>query len=44
MGKKRGNLPGLPAGEQPLVERLAAGPVVADTFAGPIHVETTARR
>jgi Transposase DDE domain group 1 len=39
MGKKHGNVPGLPAGEQPLVERLAAGPVTADTFAGPIHVE-----
>jgi hypothetical protein len=39
MGKKTGNLPGLPAGAQPLVERLAAGPVTADTFAGPIHVE-----
>ena len=39
MGKKIGNVPGLPAGEQPLVERLAAGPVTADTFAGPVHVE-----
>jgi hypothetical protein len=47
MGKKRGKLPGLPAGEQPVVERASAGPVVtdifdpvvADTFAGPIHVE-----
>ena len=47
MGKKLGKLPGLPAGEQPVVERALAGPVVADifdpvvadTFAGPIHVE-----
>jgi hypothetical protein len=47
MGKKLGKLPGLPAGEQPVVERASAGPVVADifdpvvadTFAGPIHVE-----
>jgi hypothetical protein len=39
MGKKHGNVPGLPAGTQPLVDRLAAGPVTADTFAGPIHVE-----
>src|SRR6516164_1473458 len=47
MGKKIGKLPGLPAGEQPVVERVSAklvatdtfGPVVADTFAGPIHVE-----
>jgi len=47
MGKKPLKLPGLPAGEQPVVERASAGqvvvdifdPVVADTFAGPIHVE-----
>jgi len=26
-------------GEQPVVERILAGPVVADTFAGRIHVE-----
>jgi Transposase DDE domain group 1 len=47
MGKKHGKLPGLPAGEQPAVERSSAGPmvadifdpVVADTFAGPVHVE-----
>ena len=47
MGKKIGNVPGLPAGEQPLVERASAGavvadtfgPVTADTFAGPVHVE-----
>ena len=29
----------LPTGEQPPVARLSAGPVVADTFAGRIHVE-----
>jgi hypothetical protein len=29
----------LPMGEQPLVARLSAGPVVADTFAGRLHVE-----
>ena len=34
MGKKRGDLPALPSGEQPVVERVLAGPVVADTFAG----------
>src|SRR5215471_3891176 len=39
MGRKRGDLPPLPAGEQPVVERMSAGPVVADTFAGRIHVE-----
>src|SRR5271170_1443797 len=39
MGKKRGDLPALPTGEQPVVERVPAGPVVADTFAGRIHVE-----
>src|SRR5438046_6983663 len=39
MGKNRGNLPALPMGEQPVVERVSAGPVVADTFAGRIHVE-----
>ena len=32
-------LPGLPAGEQPLVEKCAVTPIVADTFAGRIHVE-----
>jgi hypothetical protein len=26
-------------GEQPLVESRSAGPVVADTFSGRIHVE-----
>ena len=39
MGRKRGDLPGLPTGEQPVVERVSAGAVVADTFAGRIHVE-----
>src|SRR5271163_660839 len=39
MGKKRGDLPALSTGEQPVVERVPAGPVVADTFAGRIHVE-----
>ncbi len=35
----RGDLPGLPAGEQSAVERLFNTAVVADTFAGRIHVE-----
>jgi hypothetical protein len=39
MDKKRGDLPALPTGEQLVVERVSAGPVVADTFAGRIHVE-----
>jgi hypothetical protein len=39
MGINRGNLPGLPLGEQPEVERASAGLVVADDFAGRIHVE-----
>jgi hypothetical protein len=39
MGTKREDIPGLPTGEQPVVERVAAGPVLADTFAGRIHVE-----
>jgi hypothetical protein len=39
MRRKREDFPGLPAGEQPVVERLSTGPVVADTFAGRIHVE-----
>jgi hypothetical protein len=26
-------------GDQPVVERVSAGPVLADTFAGRIHVE-----
>ena len=39
MVRKRGDSPGLPTGEQPVIERTSAGPVVADTFAGRIHVE-----
>jgi hypothetical protein len=39
MSKKRGDLPGLRTGEEPVVERVSGGPVVADTFAGRIHVE-----
>ena len=39
MGKNCGDLSVLPMGEQPVVERVPAGPVVADTFAGRIHVE-----
>ena len=30
---------GLPMGDQPVVEQVSAGPVVADTFGGRIHVE-----
>ena len=40
MGTKRRGTPGLRMGELPgVVERVSAGPVVADTFAGRIHVE-----
>src|ERR1700739_4403570 len=39
MGTNRELLPGLPVGEQPVVEKRPVGPVVADTFAGRIHVE-----
>ena len=39
MGRNIGKFPALPMGEQPVVERVLAGPVVADTFAGRIHVE-----
>jgi hypothetical protein len=39
MGTNRSVIRHLPAGEQPVVERVSAGPVVADTFAGRIHVE-----
>src|SRR6516164_3076215 len=39
MGTNRGDLPALPMGEQPVVESRSAGPVVADTFSGRIHVE-----
>src|SRR5260221_4939100 len=40
MGTKRRVIPGLPMRELPVVvERVSAGPVVADTFGGRIHVE-----
>src|SRR6202042_224315 len=39
MSTIRGDLPALPTGEQPVVERGSAGPIVADTFAGRVHVE-----
>jgi hypothetical protein len=39
MGTKRRVIQGLPMGDQPVVEHVSAGPVVADTFAGRIHVE-----
>src|SRR5580658_2784806 len=39
MGKKSLDLPGLPTGEQPVIERVSSRPVVADTYAGRIHVE-----
>src|SRR5262245_59369443 len=40
MGTNHSVIRGLPAGDQPVVERVsAAGPVMADTFAGRIHVE-----
>ncbi len=39
MSTIRRDLPALPTGEQPVVERGSAGPVVADTFGGRIHVE-----
>jgi hypothetical protein len=39
MSTIRRDLPALPTGEQPVVERVSSGPVVADTFAGRIHVE-----
>jgi hypothetical protein len=39
MGKNCGDLLALPMGEQPVVERKPIGPVIADTFAGRIHVE-----
>src|SRR5258706_16269712 len=40
MGTKRGVVPGLPKGELPVVVKgVSAGPVVADTFAGRVHVE-----
>src|SRR5712691_3303565 len=40
MGTNRRVMVGLPMGELPVVvERVSAGPVVADTFAGRIHLE-----
>ena len=39
MGTNRETLPGFPLGEQPVVEKCAVAPIVADTFAGRIHVE-----
>ena len=39
MTTNRESLPGLPLGGQPVVEQASAEPVVADTFAGRVHVE-----
>ena len=39
MRTNREDLPALPMGEQPVVEPVSAEPVVADTFAGRVHVE-----
>ena len=39
MGTSRSVIRGLPTGEQPVAERETPGPVGADTFAGPVHVE-----
>jgi hypothetical protein len=39
MSTNRGDLPALPMGEQPVVEQVAARTVVADTFAGRVHIE-----
>src|ERR1700687_4426495 len=39
MSTIRSNLPALPLGEQPVVEQVSSLSVVADTFAGRIHVE-----
>jgi hypothetical protein len=39
MRTNRENLPGLRAGEQPVVEAVSAEPIVAETFAGRVHVE-----
>src|SRR5258708_24250380 len=40
MGTKREVMPRLPMGELPaVVERVSTGRVVADTFAGRVHVE-----
>src|SRR5260370_37085514 len=39
MAKDRALIAAHPAGEQPIVERGKAKPVVADTFAGQVHIE-----
>src|SRR3977135_2111642 len=39
MSTNRRGFPALPMGEQPVVARVSTAPVVADTFAGRIHVE-----
>src|SRR6202521_2496552 len=39
MRTNREDLPALPMGKQPVVEPVSAEPVVADTFAGRVHVE-----
>ncbi len=39
MTKDRALIAAHPAGEQPIVERGKAKPVVADTFAGQVHIE-----
>jgi hypothetical protein len=39
MATIRGIMRGVPMGDQPVVEQAWAGPVVAETFAGRIHVE-----
>ena len=39
MSTIRRNFPALPFGEQPVVERVSGHTVVADTFAGRVHVE-----
>jgi hypothetical protein len=39
MATNRRVFPVIPAGEQPVVERVSAETSVADTFAGRVHVE-----
>jgi hypothetical protein len=39
MGTNRKTKSALPMGEQPLVEGVSGGAIMADTFAGCIHVE-----
>src|SRR6202047_3236108 len=39
MSTNRGHFPALPMGEQPVVEGTSTAAVLADTFAGRIHVE-----